>query len=114
VPGSVVSRDDAKIASAEAGRLEYVAEVGTRVKAGERREFGVERPVATGQPDDLIVVNVLVDALSVVEEESESDGEERRGGHELEFREGPNGADAQQQFPSCEPDDGEAEYREGQ
>src|SRR3954466_1040220 len=36
VPGSVVSRDDAKIASAEAGRLDYVAEVGTRVKAGER------------------------------------------------------------------------------
>src|SRR5690242_18143654 len=36
VPGSVVSRDDAKIASAEAGRLEYVAEVGTRVKSGER------------------------------------------------------------------------------
>jgi len=36
VPGSVVSRDDAKIASAEAGRLEYVAEVGTRVKAGDR------------------------------------------------------------------------------
>ena len=36
VPGSVVSRDDAKIASAQAGRLEFVAEVGTRVKAGER------------------------------------------------------------------------------
>ena len=36
VPGSVVSRDDAKIASAEAGRLEFVAEVGTRLKAGER------------------------------------------------------------------------------
>ena len=36
VPGSVGSRDDAKVASAEAGRLEYVAEVGTRVKAGER------------------------------------------------------------------------------
>lgn len=36
VPGSVVSRDDAKIASAEAGRLDYVAEVGTRVKAGDR------------------------------------------------------------------------------
>lgn len=36
VPGSVVSRDDARIASAEAGRLKYVAEVGTRVKAGER------------------------------------------------------------------------------
>lgn len=36
VPGSVVSRDDAKVASAEAGRLEYVAEVGTRVKSGER------------------------------------------------------------------------------
>lgn len=36
VPGSVVSRDDAKIASAEAGRLEFVAEVGSRVKAGER------------------------------------------------------------------------------
>ncbi|QBB71109.1 efflux RND transporter periplasmic adaptor subunit [Pseudolysobacter antarcticus] len=36
VPGSVVSRDDAKIASAEAGRLDFVAEVGTRVKSGER------------------------------------------------------------------------------
>jgi RND family efflux transporter MFP subunit len=36
VPGSVVSRDDAKVASAEAGRLEFVAEVGTRLKAGER------------------------------------------------------------------------------
>lgn len=36
VPGSVVSRDDAKIASAEAGRLDFVAEVGTRVKTGER------------------------------------------------------------------------------
>lgn len=36
VPGSVVSRDDAKIASAEAGRLDFVAEVGARVKAGER------------------------------------------------------------------------------
>jgi RND family efflux transporter MFP subunit len=36
VPGSVVSRDDAKVASAEAGRLEFVAEVGTRLKVGER------------------------------------------------------------------------------
>ncbi|MEO8461034.1 MAG: efflux RND transporter periplasmic adaptor subunit, partial [Dokdonella sp.] len=36
VPGSVVSRDDARIASAEAGRLEFVAEVGTHVKVGER------------------------------------------------------------------------------
>jgi RND family efflux transporter MFP subunit len=36
VPGSVVSRDDAKIASAEAGRVEFVAEVGSRLKAGER------------------------------------------------------------------------------
>jgi len=36
VPGSVVSRDDAKIASAEAGRLDFVAEVGTHVRAGER------------------------------------------------------------------------------
>jgi RND family efflux transporter MFP subunit len=36
VPGSVVSRDDARIASAEAGRLDFVAEVGARVKAGER------------------------------------------------------------------------------
>jgi multidrug efflux system membrane fusion protein len=36
VPGSVVSRDDAKIASAEAGRVEFVAEVGTRLKGGER------------------------------------------------------------------------------
>lgn len=36
VPGSVVSRDDARLATSAAGRLEYVAEVGTRIKAGER------------------------------------------------------------------------------
>ena len=36
VPGSVVSRDDAKHRDAEAGRLEFVAEVGTRLKVGER------------------------------------------------------------------------------
>lgn len=35
-PGSVVSRDDAKLATSAAGRLEYVAEVGTRLKAGDR------------------------------------------------------------------------------
>jgi RND family efflux transporter MFP subunit len=35
-PGSVVSRDDAKLATSAAGRLEYVAEVGTRLKSGER------------------------------------------------------------------------------
>ena len=34
-PGSVVSRDDAKLATSAAGRLENVAEVGTRVKAGD-------------------------------------------------------------------------------
>jgi RND family efflux transporter MFP subunit len=36
VPGSVVSRDDARLATSAAGRIEYVAEVGTRLKAGER------------------------------------------------------------------------------
>jgi RND family efflux transporter MFP subunit len=36
VPGGVVSRNDAKLATSAEGRLEYVAEVGTRVKAGER------------------------------------------------------------------------------
>jgi RND family efflux transporter MFP subunit len=36
VPGSVVSRDDARLATSAAGRLELVAEVGTRLKAGER------------------------------------------------------------------------------
>lgn len=36
VPGSVVSRDDAKLATSAAGRIEYVAEVGTRLKTGER------------------------------------------------------------------------------
>jgi RND family efflux transporter MFP subunit len=36
VPGSVVSRNDAKVASAGAGRLQYVAEVGARVSVGER------------------------------------------------------------------------------
>lgn len=36
VPGSVVSRDDARLATSAAGRLEFVAEVGTRLKAGER------------------------------------------------------------------------------
>ena len=35
-PGSVVSRDDAKLATSAAGRLEHVAEVGTRLKAGDR------------------------------------------------------------------------------
>lgn len=36
VPGSVVSRDDARVASAASGRLLEVAEVGTRVAAGAR------------------------------------------------------------------------------
>jgi RND family efflux transporter MFP subunit len=36
VPGGVVSRDDARLATSASGRLEYVAEVGTRVRAGER------------------------------------------------------------------------------
>jgi RND family efflux transporter MFP subunit len=36
VPGGVVSRNDARLATSGAGRLEYVAEVGTRVKEGER------------------------------------------------------------------------------
>jgi RND family efflux transporter MFP subunit len=36
VPGSVVSRNDARLATSAAGRLEHVAEVGTRIRAGER------------------------------------------------------------------------------
>ena len=36
VPGGVVSRNDARLATSAAGRLDYVAEVGTRVRAGER------------------------------------------------------------------------------
>jgi RND family efflux transporter MFP subunit len=36
VPGGVVSRNDARLATSGAGRLEYVAEVGTRVREGER------------------------------------------------------------------------------
>jgi RND family efflux transporter MFP subunit len=36
VPGGVVSRDDAKLATSAAGRVDYIAEVGTRVAAGER------------------------------------------------------------------------------
>lgn len=36
VPGSVVSRDDARVASVGAGRVVEVVEVGTRVKAGQR------------------------------------------------------------------------------
>lgn len=35
VPGSVVSRDDARLATSAAGRLEFVAEVGSRLQAGE-------------------------------------------------------------------------------
>jgi len=35
VPGGVVSRNDARLATSGAGRLEYVAEVGTRVRQGE-------------------------------------------------------------------------------
>jgi RND family efflux transporter MFP subunit len=36
VPGSVVSRDDAKLATSAAGRIEFVAEVGTRLRTGDR------------------------------------------------------------------------------
>lgn len=36
VPGGIVSRNDARLATSAAGRLEYVAEVGTSVRAGER------------------------------------------------------------------------------
>jgi RND family efflux transporter MFP subunit len=36
VPGGVVSRDDARLATSASGRLDYVAEVGTRVRAGDR------------------------------------------------------------------------------
>ena len=36
VPGGVVSRNDARLATSAAGRLDHVAEVGTRVRAGER------------------------------------------------------------------------------
>lgn len=36
VPGSVVSRNDARLATSAAGRLVFVAEVGTQVRAGER------------------------------------------------------------------------------
>jgi RND family efflux transporter MFP subunit len=36
VPGGVVSRNDARLATSAEGRMEYVAEVGTRVRAGER------------------------------------------------------------------------------
>jgi RND family efflux transporter MFP subunit len=36
VPGGVVSRNDARLATSAAGRLVYVAEVGTEVRAGER------------------------------------------------------------------------------
>lgn len=35
VPGSVVSRDDARLATSASGRLEFVAEVGTRLNTGE-------------------------------------------------------------------------------
>lgn len=36
VPGGVVSRNDARLATSAAGRLVHVAEVGTQVRAGER------------------------------------------------------------------------------
>jgi RND family efflux transporter MFP subunit len=36
VPGGVVSRNDARLATSAAGRLVFVAEVGTQVRAGER------------------------------------------------------------------------------
>lgn len=35
-PGGVVARNDARLATSGAGRLEFVAEVGTRVRAGDR------------------------------------------------------------------------------
>ncbi len=48
MPGTVVSRNDARLASEVAGRLVYVAEVGTRIEAGEAvariddREFSLQ------------------------------------------------------------------------
>lgn len=36
VPGGVVSRNDERLATSAAGRLDYVAEVGTYVRVGER------------------------------------------------------------------------------
>jgi len=36
VPGSIVSRDDARLATSAAGRVEYVAEVGTVLETGDR------------------------------------------------------------------------------
>jgi len=35
IPGSIVSRSDARVASVVAGRVEWIAEVGTRVRQGE-------------------------------------------------------------------------------
>src|SRR5215470_12881044 len=35
IPGSIVSRSDARIASVIAGRVVWIADVGTRVRAGE-------------------------------------------------------------------------------
>ena len=55
VPGSIVSRNDARLATSVAGRLEYVAEVGTSVRAGERiaklEDTAVELRVAEAQAE---------------------------------------------------------------
>lgn len=55
VPGSIVSRNDARLATSAAGRLDYVAEVGTTVRAGERiaklEDAAVQLRVAEAQAE---------------------------------------------------------------
>jgi RND family efflux transporter MFP subunit len=51
VPGGVVSRNDARLATSAEGRLEYVAEVGTRVRAGERVAKLEDKAVALAVED---------------------------------------------------------------
>ena len=62
---------DGELTGSPHGPHQSVESVDKGVKPRQHRERGVERPVASGRPNSLVVVNVLVDALSDVVEKSE-------------------------------------------
>ena len=74
----------------------------------------MKRPIAAGKARDLVVVNVLVDAQSVVAEEHKADAEERQGESELLLRNGADVVELQQEFTAREPDDRDADCGQGE
>jgi len=66
------------------------------------------------QAANLVVVNVLVDALAVVVEEGEADDEARHASHELEVRKRASGGNRPEQLAPDGPEKHEPGQRCGQ